>query len=125
MSKNLESNKSIYLIITVKNRKKMSNKWQKGQSGNPTGRPEGVKNKSTQKIRESIQLIVENNVENIQESLDLMNPKDKMKFIIDLIKLVLPTLRSVDQINSVSENKPSVDFRSFFNFKEPENSMHD
>ena len=103
----------------------MSNKWQKGQSGNPTGRPEGVKNKSTQKIRESIQLIVENNVENIQESLDLMNPKDKMKFIIDLIKLVLPTLRSVDQINSVSENKPSVDFRSFFNFKEPENSMHD
>jgi len=43
----------------------MSNKWQKGQSGNPTGRPEGSKNKSTQIIRESIQLIVENNIDRI------------------------------------------------------------
>ena len=99
----------------------MSNKWQKGQSGNPTGRPEGVKNKSTQKIRDSIQQIVENNIENIQESLDSMNPKERMKYIIDLIKLVLPTLRSVDQISSVVENSPSIDFRSLFNFKEPEN----
>jgi len=99
----------------------MSNKWQKGQSGNPTGRPEGVKNKSTQKIRESIQQIVENNIENIQESLDSMKPRERVKYIIDLIKLVLPTLRSVDQISSVAENSPSIDFRSLFNFKEPEN----
>ena len=95
----------------------MSNKWQKGQSGNPGGRPEGSKNKSTQKIRESIQLIVENNIESIQDSLDLMNPKDKMKFILDLIKLVLPTLRSEDEIKSISEN-PSIDYRTLFNFKE-------
>ena len=95
----------------------MSNKWQKGQSGNPGGRPEGSKNKSTQKIRESIQLIVENNIESIQDSLDLMNPKDKMKFIIDLIKLVLPTLRAEDEIKSISET-PSIDYRTLFNFKE-------
>ena len=99
----------------------MSNKWQKGQSSNPTGRPEGVKNKSTQKIRESIQQIVENNIENIQESLDSMKPRERVKYIIDLIKLVLPTLRSVDQISSVAENSPSIDFRKLFNFKEPEN----
>ena len=95
----------------------MSNKWQKGQSGNPSGRPEGSKNKSTQIIRESIQLIVENNIDSIQDSLDLMNPKDKMKFIIDLMKLVLPTLRPEDQIYSIAE-KLSVDFRTLFNFKE-------
>ena len=62
----------------------MSNKWQKGQSGNPNGRPEGSKNKSTKQIRESIQQLVENNIESIQESLDSMSPKDKMKYIIDL-----------------------------------------
>ena len=95
----------------------MSNKWQKGQSGNPSGRPEGSKNKSTQIIRESIQLIVENNIDSIQDSLDLMNPKEKMRFLIDLMKLVLPTLRPEDQIYSISE-KPSVDFRTLFNFKE-------
>jgi hypothetical protein len=95
----------------------MSNKWQKGQSGNPGGRPEGSKNKSTQKIRESIQLIVENNIESIQDSLDLMNPKDKMKFILDLMKLVLPALRPEDEIQILSE-KPSIDYRTLFNFKE-------
>ena len=46
-----------------------------------------------------------------------MNPKDKMKFIIDLMKLVLPTLRPEDQIYSIAE-KPGVDFRTLFNFKE-------
>ena len=98
----------------------MSNKWQKGQSGNPSGRPEGSKNKSTQKIRESIQLIVENNIESIQDSLDLMNPKDKMKFILDLMKLVLPTLKAEDEIQSISET-PSIDYRTLFNFVEPAN----
>ena len=95
----------------------MSNKWKKGQSGNPGGRPEGSKNKSTQKIRESIQLIVENNIESIQDSLDLMNPKDKIKFILDLMKLVLPALRPEDEIQILSE-KPSIDYRTLFNFKE-------
>ena len=95
----------------------MSNKWKKGQTGNPGGRPEGSKNKSTQKIRESIQLIVENNIESIQDSLDLMNPKDKMKFILDLMKLVLPALRPEDEIQILSE-KPSIDYRTLFNFKE-------
>jgi vacuolar-type H+-ATPase subunit E/Vma4 len=77
----------------------------------------GSRNKSTQKIRESIQLIVENNIESIQDSLDLMNPKDKMKFMIDLMKLVLPTVRDDDEIEVVSET-PSIDYRSLFNFKE-------
>ena len=50
-----------------------------------------------------------------------MKPRERVKYIIDLIKLVLPTLRPVDQINSISENPPSIDFRKLFNFKETEN----
>lgn len=48
----------------------------------------------------SIQHIVENNIENIQESLDLMKPRKRVKYIIDLIKFVLPTLRPVDSYKS-------------------------
>ena len=47
-----------------------------------------------------------------------MSPKDKMKYIIDLLKLVLPTLRPVEHFNSTKENVPSVDFGKLFNFKE-------
>ena len=46
--------------------------------------------------------------------------KDKMKFMIDLMKLVLPTLRSEDEIQSISET-PSIDYRTLFNFVEPGN----
>ena len=34
-----------------------------------------------------------------------------------------PSLRSIDQINLAPKKKSSVDFRSLFNFKEPDNSM--
>ena len=65
-------------------------------------------------------MIVKNNIESIQDSLDLMNPKDKMKFILDLMKLVLPTLKSEYEIQSISET-PSIDYRTLFNFVEPGN----
>ena len=50
-----------------------------------------------------------------------MKPRERVKYIIDLIKLVLPTLRLVEHINPISENPPSIDFRKLFNFKEPNN----
>ena len=40
-----------------------------------------------------------------------MNPKDKINFMVDLIKLVLPTLRSEDEIKSISEI-PSIEDKS-------------
>ena len=55
--------------------------------------------------------MVENKTESIQDSLDLMNPKDKIKFMVDLIKLVLPTLRSEDEIKSISKT-PSIEDKS-------------
>ena len=87
------------------------------QSGNLNGRSKGSKNKSTQIIRESIQQLVENNIESILETLDSMNPIDKMKYIIDLLKPVLPKLRPVEHFNSTKENVPSIDFGKLFNFK--------
>ena len=49
------------------------------------------------------------------------NPRERFKYIIDIIKFLLPTLRPVEHINPISENPPSIDFRKLFNFKEPKN----
>ena len=45
-----------------------------------------------------------------------MNPKGKMKFIVDRMKLILPTLKSEYEIQSISET-PSIDNRTLFNLK--------
>ena len=61
-----------------------------GKKSSRTGSP----NKTTQEIRELIQNLIENNVDRLQEDLNNLEAKDRIKAIIDLAKFVLPTLKS-------------------------------
>ncbi|MBM3403260.1 MAG: hypothetical protein FJY21_13330 [Bacteroidetes bacterium] len=63
------------------------------QKGNP-GRPKGAKNKSPQLMRDRIQALFDNNFELIQEDLESLNPKDRLKFLTDLIPYLLPKLQT-------------------------------
>ena len=63
------------------------------QKGNP-GRPRGAKNKSTQLIRDRIQNLFDENFETIQEDLESLNARDRLKFLSDLIPYLLPKLQS-------------------------------
>lgn len=55
----------------------------------------GVPNKSTNEVRKAFQLLVENNLPKMQSDLDSLEPKDRLKFMLDMAKFILPTLQAV------------------------------
>lgn len=55
----------------------------------------GIPNRATNEVRKSFQLLVENNLERLQNDLDELEPKDRIKFILDMAKFILPTLQAV------------------------------
>lgn len=56
---------------------------------------EGVPNKSTNEVRRAFQLLVENNLPKMQNDLDSLEPKDRIKFMLDMAKFILPQLQSI------------------------------
>lgn len=65
----------------------------KFEKGNP-GRPKGAKNKATGQIRERIQTLFDDNFQTIQEDLESLDPKDRLKFLIDLLPYLVPKLQT-------------------------------
>jgi hypothetical protein len=65
-----------------------------GQTNNPNGRPKGSTNRLTQTIREQIQNLFDDNFETIQQDLEGLEPKDRLKFMIDLLPYLMPKLQS-------------------------------
>lgn len=70
------------------------------------GRIKGTQNKDTAEIRENFQLLIENNLLQLETDLQELEPKDRIKAILELAKFVLPTLRSTE-LTTENEN----DFR--------------
>jgi len=60
------------------------------------GRKPGTPNRTTKEIREIFQNIVENNLDQIQEDIEELEPMARLRVIIELSKFVLPTLRATD-----------------------------
>jgi hypothetical protein len=65
----------------------------KFESGNQ-GRPKGAKNKVSGQIRDRIQVLFDTNFETIQDDLESLEPKDRLKFMTDLLPYLLPKLQS-------------------------------
>ncbi len=55
----------------------------------------GIPNRTTKQVREAFQMLISNNLEQMQSDIDALTPKDRLKFIIDLSKFVLPQLQAV------------------------------
>lgn len=69
-------------------------KFKKGQSGNPTGRPAGAKNKVNEALRESISDFLQGEFEDLKKSVKRLAPKDRMKFFVDILPFALPRLQN-------------------------------
>ncbi len=61
------------------------------------GKPKGAKNKVTQSVRASFQLLLEDNIEQMQKDLDKIdNPKDRVQLLLGYAKFVVPQLKAVE-----------------------------
>ncbi|MBL7914573.1 MAG: hypothetical protein JNL49_05955 [Bacteroidia bacterium] len=69
--------------------------FKKGESGNPTGKPPGAKNKIGIQLRETISNFLIDNFDTIQKDFKKLNPKDRAKIYCDLLQYGLPRLQAV------------------------------
>lgn len=68
------------------------------------GRTKGTPNKNTNEIREHFQNLISNNLEQIESDLRALEPKDRIKFIIDFAKFVVPTMKATE-LSTSTENE--------------------
>ena len=71
----------------------------KGESGNPSGKPKGAVNKTTNKIREAFQKLIEDNLENMTIWLSDVaadDPKAALDIITKLGEYTTPQLARVE-----------------------------
>ena len=60
------------------------------------GRTKGTPNRNTDEIRQNFQRLIENNLTTLENDIKELEPKDRIKAILDLSKFVLPTLKAME-----------------------------
>ena len=80
------------------------------------GRPKGSFGKSNKKIRDTFQLLLENNLEKIEEDLNELEPKDRIKLLLDLSNYILPKLRTTEYKGEAQNI--TIDFSEDISFEE-------
>jgi hypothetical protein len=68
--------------------------FEKGQSGNPDGRPKGSANKNSAELREMIQNFLTDNFSIVMDDFMALKPKDRVKLYCDLLQYGLPKLQA-------------------------------
>lgn len=81
----------------------------KFEKGNP-GRPKGAKNKVNAQMRDLIQQLFDDNFDRMQNDLERLEPKDRLKFLSDLLPYLLPKLQNTTfnqtiDLDSLSEEE--------------------
>ena len=69
------------------------------------GRPKGASNKSTETIKRSISMLLENNIDTVQNDLDEMQPRDRVNALLQFMKFVIPTQKAIELDNKESEEE--------------------
>ena len=71
---------------------------------NREGRKKGTPNKNTKEIREAFKNLIELNLEQMEKDLKQLEPKDRLKMIIDLSSFILPKMKQTDMNIETDKN---------------------
>jgi hypothetical protein len=92
--------------------------FQKGQSGNPSGRPKGASDMDTRKIRVAFHNLLENNLDNISLWLAQVAAKDPQKAVdltLKLSEFIIPKIARQEIVGQDGQ-----DLKESFNFSTAE-----
>ena len=82
-----------------------------------TGRKAGTPNKATTEIKEAFQMLLEDNLPTLQRDISSLEPKERVKFMLELASFIIPKMKSVD----LKEDKTEtilIDFSEDISFEE-------
>lgn len=83
--------------------KMRNDKGQFAQGNNLGGRTKGSKNKTTQKIRDTYLNFIEANLDRMQSDFDELEPKDRFRYLFEMSKFILPSLKAIEFGNVLDE----------------------
>jgi len=89
-------------------------------SENQAGRKKGVRNRSTSEIRDSFQILLEENLEQLREDIRSLEPKERVKFMLDLATFIIPKMKSI-QVNDTSEDTIEINFNEVLQWSSSDN----
>ena len=73
------------------------------------GRKNGSKNRNSEAVRDAFQSLVENNLHQLEKDLIQLEPKDRLKIVIDLSKFILPTLKATELKTDINNDNILID----------------
>lgn len=79
-------------------------KFEKGVSGNPTGRKRGKPNRSTSEIKTAFQNLMSANIEQMEIDLQELTPKERIHVLLKLAEFCLPKIQSVQSDTVDTDN---------------------
>jgi len=72
--------------------------FEKGESGNPSGRPKGAMNATAKLLRQMISDFLVENFEEVTKSFKELPPKEKVKTFCKLLTFAVPKLKASDEL---------------------------
>ena len=77
-----------------------------------------MKDEKTDVIREQLQSILTDNLEQLTKDLQELEPKDRIKCLLEISRFVLPTLKSIESKESLTVEQPLFDIRNVYRGKD-------
>lgn len=72
----------------------------------------------TNEIRERFQSILTDHLEQLTKDLQTLEPKDRIKVLLEISRFVLPTLKSIESKESLTVEQPLFDITTLYRNKD-------